>query len=75
MEQLKKIIGKNKLFIIGAVAGAIGGYFYWLYVGCASGTCPITSSPLMSTVWGAVMGGLLLSIFQKDKDKDKSKKQ
>ncbi len=75
MEQLKKIIGKNKLFIIGAVAGAIGGYFYWLYVGCASGTCPITSSPFMSTVWGAVMGGLLLSIFQKDKDKDKSKKQ
>lgn len=75
MEQLKKIIGKNILFIIGAVAGAIGGYFYWLYVGCASGTCPITSSPFMSTVWGAVMGGLLLSIFQKDKDKDKSKKQ
>ncbi|HAZ57000.1 MAG TPA: hypothetical protein DCY22_00165 [Bacteroides graminisolvens] len=71
MEQLKKIIGKNKLFIIGAVAGAIGGYFYWLYVGCASGTCPITSSPFMSTVWGAVMGGLLLSIFQKDKDKSK----
>jgi len=71
MEQLKKIIGKNILFIIGAVAGAIGGYFYWLYVGCASGTCPITSSPFMSTVWGAVMGGLLLSIFQKDKDKSK----
>ncbi len=71
MEQLKKIIGKNKLFIIGAVAGAIGGYFYWLYVGCASGTCPITSSPFMSTVWGAIMGGLLLSIFQKDKDKSK----
>ena len=71
MEQLKKIIGKNKLFIIGAVAGAIGGYFYWLYVGCASDTCPITSSPFMSTVWGAVMGGLLLSIFQKDKDKSK----
>ena len=71
MEQLKKIIGKNILFIIGAVAGAIGGYFYWLYVGCTSGTCPITSSPFMSTVWGAVMGGLLLSIFQKDKDKIK----
>lgn len=71
MEQLKKIIGKNKLFIIGAVAGAIGVYFYWLYVGCTSGTCPITSSPFMSTVWGAVMGGLLLSIFQKDKDKSK----
>ncbi len=71
MEQLKKIIGKNILFSIGAVAGAIGGYFYWLYVGCASGTCPITSSPFMSTVWGAVMGGLLLSIFQKDKDKSK----
>lgn len=41
MEQLKKIIGKNILFIIGAVAGAIGGYFYWLYVGCTSALAPL----------------------------------
>lgn len=47
--------------------GAVGGYLYWRYVGCASGTCPITASPWTSTVWGAAIGGLLMSSFKKEK--------
>jgi hypothetical protein len=27
-------------------------------VGCASGACPITSNPWVSTIYGMVMGGL-----------------
>ncbi|MDR3939225.1 MAG: DUF6132 family protein [Alistipes sp.] len=50
--------------MLGAALGALGGYLYWYFVGCADGTCPITSSPLNSTLWGAVMGGLLLSMFE-----------
>jgi len=50
--------------IAGIIIGAAGGYFYWKYVGCSTGTCPITSSPLNSTLWGAVMGGLLGNILQ-----------
>ena len=65
MIQLKELILKNSLFLIGAAVGGIGGYFYWLYVGCSTGTCPITSSPVMSVIWGAILGGLLLSMFQK----------
>jgi hypothetical protein len=34
-------------------------------VGCASGTCNITSKPLNSTLYGAIMGGLMLSFFEK----------
>ena len=30
---------KHKLTIIGVIAGAIGGYLYYHFVGCASGTC------------------------------------
>jgi len=60
------LIKNHKLTIIGAMVGAIGGYLYYHYVGCASGTCPITSKPLNSTLYGAVMGGLLLNIFQKE---------
>jgi Family of unknown function (DUF6132) len=60
------LLSKHKLTIIGLMIGAIGGYLYYHYVGCASGTCPITSKPLNSTLYGAVMGGLLLNIFQKD---------
>jgi len=28
--------------IIGLVAGAIGGYIYYIKIGCTSGTCPPT---------------------------------
>lgn len=62
-------IVKNKLVLIGVVLGAIGGYAYYYYVGCASGSCPITSKPLNSTLYGALMGALLLSIFDKPTSK------
>jgi len=45
---------------IGVALGAIGGYAYYYFVGCASGTCAITSKPFNSTVYGMLMGGLLL---------------
>jgi hypothetical protein len=60
---------KYKLTIIGIIVGAIGGYLYYHFVGCASGTCAITSKPLNSTLYGAVMGGLLFNMFQKEKTK------
>lgn len=58
---------KYKLSIAGLVLGAIGGYLYYHYVGCESGTCAITSKPLNSTLYGALMGGLFLNIFKKEK--------
>jgi len=45
--------------IIGAAVGSIAGWLYWKYVGCASGTCPITARPLSSTLYGAMIGALL----------------
>ena len=57
----------HKLTLIGIVLGAIGGYLYYHYIGCMSGTCPITSQPLNSTLYGAMMGGLLLNTFKKEK--------
>ena len=50
---------------IGIVVGAIAGYLYYFYVSCASGTCAITSKPLNSTLYGALMGGLIFNIFIK----------
>jgi hypothetical protein len=43
------------------VAGSILGFFYYHFVGCASGTCPITSSAYASTIMGGVMGLFLLN--------------
>jgi len=58
---------ENKLTIIGVIAGAIGGYLYYHFVGCESGTCAITSKPLNSSLYGAMMGGLFINMFKKEK--------
>jgi uncharacterized membrane protein YesL len=51
--------------IIGLILGAIGGFLYYTYYGCSSGTCPLTSNPWITTIWGATMGYLLFGIFDK----------
>jgi uncharacterized membrane protein YeaQ/YmgE (transglycosylase-associated protein family) len=60
-----QLILKYKWMLIGVIAGAVAGYTYYHFVGCASGTCPITSRPLNSTAYGAMMGGLLFSTFKR----------
>ena len=54
---------------IGIVVGTIAGYLYYFYVGCASGTCAITSKPLNSTLYGALIGGLVFNMFVKSPKK------
>lgn len=60
-----KFLLNHKLIIIGVFVGALAGYLYYHFVGCASGTCAITSKPLNSSLYGAVMGGLLFNSFKK----------
>jgi hypothetical protein len=59
MEFLKK----HKLLIIFGLLGAISGFFYWKFVGCLSGTCPIKSVWYWSTLYGALIGVLAGSII------------
>jgi len=63
---MKQIIYKRVLPI---VVGAILGYAYYYYIGCVSGSCPITSNPYISTFYGAVLGGIL-SFPSKKKKKE-----
>lgn len=64
---MKKFINDNRLYLLGAIAGAIGGFLYWKLIGCSTGTCMITSSPIRSTLYFAVMGALFFGIFKKEK--------
>ncbi len=70
-KSIMDFISKNKLTLIGLLIGALAGYLYYYFVGCASGTCAITSKPLNSALYGAMMGALLLNIFQKENIKTK----
>ena len=51
--------------VFGFILGATGGYLYYYFIGCASGTCLITSRPLNSTAYGGLMGALLFDSFKK----------
>jgi hypothetical protein len=51
---------------IGIIVGAISGYLYYRFVGCASGSCAITSKPVNSTLYGSLLGGLLFNMFVKE---------
>lgn len=69
---IKKPIWKriSPLSIIGLAVGAIGGYIYYVQVGCVSGTCAITSNPWMSTAWGAAFGYLIFDMFNGKKKRE-----
>ncbi|MFN3315432.1 MAG: DUF6132 family protein [Raineya sp.] len=62
---------KYKIYLIGAILGALAGYLYWQYVGCESGTCAITSKPLNSTLYGSLMGTLFLGMFDNRETRDR----
>ena len=53
--------------IIGTVIGGILGYLYYKLIGCVSGTCAITSNPVNSTIYGAIMITLLIELFHEIK--------
>jgi hypothetical protein len=42
--------------LIGILIGGLAGFAYYYFIGCQSGTCPITSNWHISTVYGAAMG-------------------
>ena len=57
---------KNWILLgIGVVIGAIAGWSYWYFIGCEEG-CTITSNSLNSTLYGMLMGGLVMNLFRKE---------
>ncbi len=49
---------------IGILVGGGLGFAYYRTVGCATGTCPLTSNPYLSTIYGAFLGALISSQFR-----------
>ncbi|MGZ3898879.1 MAG: DUF6132 family protein [Bacteroidia bacterium] len=66
---MKSLFNKYRFELLGAFVGAVGGLAYWYFIGCSSGSCSITSSPVNSSIYGFLMGALLFSTFKKEKNK------
>jgi len=60
--------------VLGIVIGALAGFALYKLVGCPAGTCPITSSPFLSTFFGAMAGLLVSEINWKKRENDGKKK-
>jgi len=59
-----------KRIVIGALIGGLLGYAYYYFIGCRSGSCPLTSNPVRMTIYGAFFGIVLF--FQTKPKKTKS---
>lgn len=70
MSTISSWFKKHRLTLIGIPIGAIGGFLYWKFIGCSSGTCPITSNPINSTLYGILLGALLGSSIKTKKMKE-----
>ncbi|NOX88006.1 MAG: hypothetical protein GXO77_03200 [Calditrichaeota bacterium] len=64
-----KNIKWKKLLIFGAL-GMIAGYAYYYFIGCVSGSCPLTSNPYLMTGYGLGAGLILGWSTKKKTDKE-----
>ena len=56
---IKGVFQAKRIQIIFLLVGAVGGFLYWRFVGCTSGTCVIKSVWYWTTLWGAAVGYLV----------------
>lgn len=66
---MNKLFNTYKNYLISIAIGAALGFAYYYFIGCKSGTCAITSSPINSTLYGGFMGALLAGAFKKQENK------
>jgi phage shock protein E len=60
VEHVQSVMMKWLRRILPVLLGAAGGYAYYHFIGCASGTCPLTSNPYITTAYGSIIGALLI---------------
>jgi len=56
---MKEKIKNNLIALIGIAVGFVGGLLYWKFVGCATGTCPLSSNWMIMLAYGGLTGGLI----------------
>jgi hypothetical protein len=60
---MRNFLKRNRTILTFTLAGIAAGFLYWHFIGCSSGSCPITSEWHMSTFFGGIFGYLLGDIL------------
>ena len=53
-------MNKKLKMALGITVGAILGFGYYYFIGCRTGTCPISGNPFISTAYGGFIGFLVV---------------
>lgn len=69
MKDLLKNNGWNRVGAALTIGCALG-YGYYYFIGCHAGSCAITSNPVNSTIYGALIGILWVWPVKKKKGKE-----
>ena len=64
---MKETLIKYRFKILFVVLGGVAGFLYWRFVGCTSGTCPITSNWYASVPYGMLFGWLISDLVKPNK--------
>jgi hypothetical protein len=54
---------KTSIYIGSGILGVGLGYLIYKFIGCRSGSCPITSNPYFSMIWGVLFAVTLAANF------------
>lgn len=46
-------------YIAGGAVGALAGFLYYRFIGCRTGSCPLTSTLYGAVLYGTVLGTLV----------------
>ncbi len=66
--RMRKIIEKYRKTALFVLLGAGIGFAYWRFVGCTSGTCPMTANWHTSTMMGGLIGMLAVPSKRKSEN-------
>ena len=64
---MKEKLIKYRFKILFVILGGIAGFLYWQFVGCTTGTCPITSNWYASVSYGMLFGWLVSDLVKPNK--------
>ncbi len=59
----------------GLILGGLGGYLYYVFIGCRTGGCVLQSSPVFSTLFGALLGYIIFDELGRYRERRLDKKQ